>query len=707
MPLFGLSVSAVEKMEAKGDVKGLVKALTYKNDTDVRQRAAKALGKMRAECSVEDLANSLSFDDENVKRCALEALIMIGGVNAAKAVENQLQNGSLILLNIIEDNKAEIEWLNVQKSLEGINNGREIINLINDFNSGSSDRLANAIMRLAHPTPEAIQEIQKLASIEMAARESIKLREKAFSLIENFTKLNSEQNLLISVLLEKLNEDNPYSDRAYKALCKMDIDSLISINRILLNSGLKTNNSKLLFLKSIQMRAWGNQNFRISNEEIEFLFSMSENSCSPSVEEKSIQLMGIIAESMDDNLARRTIANLFRFLSSSFPTHSTKDEIYKTLKKLGYRDPLSLVEGLQNSEKSVNNKTAQILCEMGKKAEVTVPALIKCVLDLRLDAEVRDQVMYFIKNIGDKNSLLLELISRINDKRYEFFNKGQYELFSSIGKTAIPALLESLNQKDITIQGKAICALGAFHEDAISALPMLTEILSSPQSILWPMSIQTIGAIGHKAKTSTSQLLDILKKAPELSEIVTCALADIGAPESIDLLLRMGHYSKLRALVSFSFLTTEIIELTSDALTYEIIHKNINTDDDYIRSEYVSMEKSKKAVQVLCSKNNQLTTNILHIVSQKKDEHLDSMDEFLNYEYQRNLAVEELKKRGNPPYNLEAYYKKQETAKVTSEEQTRNNEPSKIGESKSKEQPAIIEEPEHKDDENWHNDSVM
>ena len=43
MPLFG--PPNVEKLKAKGNVKGLIKALDYKKDASVRRAAAKALGK--------------------------------------------------------------------------------------------------------------------------------------------------------------------------------------------------------------------------------------------------------------------------------------------------------------------------------------------------------------------------------------------------------------------------------------------------------------------------------------------------------------------------------------------------------------------------------------------------------------------------------------------------------------------------------------
>jgi HEAT repeat protein len=46
LPVFESSKSDVEKMEAKRDVNGLIKALAYRKDALVRQRAAEALGEI-------------------------------------------------------------------------------------------------------------------------------------------------------------------------------------------------------------------------------------------------------------------------------------------------------------------------------------------------------------------------------------------------------------------------------------------------------------------------------------------------------------------------------------------------------------------------------------------------------------------------------------------------------------------------------------
>jgi hypothetical protein len=81
-PLFGLSQSDVEKMEAKRDIKGLIKALSYKKDYSIRQRAVQALVNIGGEQTVDTLVATLKDQDSDVRSLAVEALGKIGDARA-------------------------------------------------------------------------------------------------------------------------------------------------------------------------------------------------------------------------------------------------------------------------------------------------------------------------------------------------------------------------------------------------------------------------------------------------------------------------------------------------------------------------------------------------------------------------------------------------------------------------------------------------
>jgi len=80
MPLFG--PPNVEKMKARRDVSGLIKALEYKKDVSIRQQAALALGQIGDTQAVEVLIHAL--DDANVCAAAAGALGLIRDRQAVK-----------------------------------------------------------------------------------------------------------------------------------------------------------------------------------------------------------------------------------------------------------------------------------------------------------------------------------------------------------------------------------------------------------------------------------------------------------------------------------------------------------------------------------------------------------------------------------------------------------------------------------------------
>lgn len=79
MSLFG--PPDVEKLKAKGNAKGLIKALGYHKDNQVREKAIKALGEIGAVQSVEPLIAVLrnKGEDPSIRTAAAEALVRVGG----------------------------------------------------------------------------------------------------------------------------------------------------------------------------------------------------------------------------------------------------------------------------------------------------------------------------------------------------------------------------------------------------------------------------------------------------------------------------------------------------------------------------------------------------------------------------------------------------------------------------------------------------
>ncbi len=83
----------VEKMKARRNVKGLIKALSYRNDWGVRVSAVRTLGKFGDSRAVESLIATLNDANRFVCAASAEALGEIGDVRAVKPLIDALKDG--------------------------------------------------------------------------------------------------------------------------------------------------------------------------------------------------------------------------------------------------------------------------------------------------------------------------------------------------------------------------------------------------------------------------------------------------------------------------------------------------------------------------------------------------------------------------------------------------------------------------------------
>ena len=111
--IFGLGKPNIEKMESKKDIEGLIKALNYKKNDEVRKAAASVLGEIGDASAVKPLINVLKFENEYLRRSAAEALGKIGDPMAVEALIRALkdesynvQSSAAIALGEINDVRA-------------------------------------------------------------------------------------------------------------------------------------------------------------------------------------------------------------------------------------------------------------------------------------------------------------------------------------------------------------------------------------------------------------------------------------------------------------------------------------------------------------------------------------------------------------------------------------------------------------------------
>lgn len=111
--LFGSGKPNVKQMEKKSDIKGLIEALGYEKDVQVRREAAYVLGKMGNASAVEPLIKALQDPDNYVRRQAADALGIIGDARAIEPLNKALHDpnnyvcqGATDALKKINDKKA-------------------------------------------------------------------------------------------------------------------------------------------------------------------------------------------------------------------------------------------------------------------------------------------------------------------------------------------------------------------------------------------------------------------------------------------------------------------------------------------------------------------------------------------------------------------------------------------------------------------------
>lgn len=346
--------------------------------------------------------------------------------------------------------------------------------------------------------------------------------------------------------------------------------------------------------------------------------------------------------------------------------------IKPNIKKLKANNDIEgLIEALkQRSDYTIRTEAAEALIGMDKSlGKKKLPVLYNALGDP--DKEVRRNVAEAIHTIGADEEGIPYLIDSLNDESWGISTNVCRSL-AALGVKAIPALTQALKHKSRVIRENAIRALGMMGSSAAQALPHLINALSASEFEVRQCVVEAMGNLGSMTKDAVPQLLEVWNKEPEIRCMVE-TLGKIGATEAIDPLLKQlfavprrneaeNFKEALLALVSDSSLLKEVVEWAVRASTYE--HKGKRHGGGWYEAGYITLEDSEEAIRCLCDVNTPVVNNLLHLIAQKKDISItmdkgcsNPWEEKVSFENQRKQAVNELKKRGNPTYRPEAYYK--------------------------------------------------
>lgn len=340
-----------------------------------------------------------------------------------------------------------------------------------------------------------------------------------------------------------------------------------------------------------------------------------------------------------------------------------------------------LIQALKDDDRLVRSKAADALGMIGDRR--AVDHLIKALKDE--DNYVRRKASEVLDKLGWKPGNDIE-------KANYLIAKKQWDELVKVGKPAVEPLTRALEDKKKDVREAAVEALGKIKDKR--AVKSLTQALMDEDEDVRKVVTKTLEERGESwLEPLVQALMDEDEDARQEAAKTLGKIGDTRAADAIINWLFMNPLKKRRwrytqhtygssntqsgteedpqifwkkalknllgdytDLVLKAFKYTEF-EDTSVGITHE-------SHDSY---EY-NLSESDKAIRKLCEISTQISTNILHKISQKRDIEVEvsydsscsqSSYDTLSFESQRKVAKKELERRGNPPYDPSAYLKKE------------------------------------------------
>lgn len=309
----------------------------------------------------------------------------------------------------------------------------------------------------------------------------------------------------------------------------------------------------------------------------------------------------------------------------------------------------TLIEALNDKNKNVRKGATRALGKIGQPA---VEPLIEVLNDKNKD--VREGATRALGNIGDTKAV--EPLIKALEEGDSFVRQQAAEALGKIkdARTVEP-LIEALKDKDMGVRGQTAEALGKIRD--AKAVESLIEALRDGGYYVRQQAAKVLGNIGDAR--AVESLIETLKDKNEfVREEATRALGNIGYARTIEPLLRVlfannGDIGK-----------EALLKIVPNSIVTEEITKNVVDASGHY--------KSFQAVEKLCSIKSPVTSNLLILISKKRNISVTTSDgcgihteEVVDFGKQRQMAIDELTRRGSPSYDPSAFLKSSEKKGVT------------------------------------------
>ncbi len=588
MSLFG--PPNVEKLKAKGNIKGLIKALDYQKDLDVRKAAAKALGQLGNKQAREALVSVLNDSERLVRIAAISALGQTGnwreieplikdsdeGVRLTVAETlGQIGDGQAIksLMSALKDDKSwrvreaaaqslenlgwqpeknetgVLYWIAKQQWDKCIEIGKlavkPLISILMDYFMGYDINVRTGVVK----TLGQIGDKQAVESLSSALNDrDMNVQIAAAEALGQIGDKQAVESLISSL------EDYEYEEvrfTAANALGRIGGDRAIAVLITMLED--EDRNVCEIAAQSLENQGW--QPDKDETGAFYWIAKQQWDKCieigKPAVQPLISILMGYydtavyiaVIEALEQIGDEQAIESLLRTLDSRY-----KDVRIAGIKALGQtgneQGVESLISSLKDSESEARSAAAKALGQIG--SDRAIADLIATLEDE--DRDVRETAAQSLENLDwqpEKDKI---------GARY-WIIKQQWEKCVEIGSPSVGLLITSLSAtEDKKMRQSAIAALGQI--DDWRAVRLLINALEDKDANVRITAAKALGQI--KAEGAIDPLIHALKDDEDgVRSTAIEALVAIGVPaagplgdclRSEDKSLREGAMSTLVAI---------------------------------------------------------------------------------------------------------------------------------------------------------------
>jgi HEAT repeat protein len=566
----------VKKLEQKGDVEGLIKALCHE-DKDVRQKAAEALGRMGDVRAVEPLILALKDSESDVAADAAGALGKIGDVRAVEPLV-------LALKDLDNDFRKQVAW-----ALGKIGDARAIETLIGALKDSDEYVRREAGEALKGLKPEAISSEADKSLLPMLMEElkdwRTQVREASAMLLGKIGDVQAVEPLILALkdsdydvrwdaaealggigdaravdpLIQAL-KDRSGSVRgcAAQALGKITdaraVDPLIAtiiydesfqVREAATDALLKISNTSILV--DLLIAAFKYADYKVRNEVLKILDLIKWE---PIGIEKIYYL--IAKGSFDEVINEGNLAVDPLILSLQFRDDFVRQRAAKALFKIGDAraiEPLIFTAATHGGLGSGIN-FYEMLNEFGDRINNLAVRAVEILLKLLKDQDddVRGGAYWILMkdhsivseliNSASSKSLLPMLMEELKDWRTQVRGVSAF-LIGKIGDArAVEPLIQALQDSDSWVRSGAARALGKIGD--VRAIESLISVLQDSDKDVRKESAEALGEIGdaRAIESLISMLQDSDKDVREETAEALGKIGDVRAIEPLILLLQ-------------------------------------------------------------------------------------------------------------------------------------------------------------------------